>query len=80
MMNENMKEFDMDEVNNLIENCEWLQYVAGIPICKGEVAPCNNVIHSGKCTTLKEYFKEKENELEEKSKKALDVILENGKG
>lgn len=77
----------MDEINELIEKCEWLQYMTGIPICRGEVAPCNNIIHSGKCPTLKKYFEEKENELEEKerelkekSKQALKVILENGKG
>lgn len=61
MTNENLPEIGIDEVNNLIENCEWLQHMAGVPICRGEVAPCNNVIHSGKCDILKQYFKEKIN-------------------
>ena len=54
MMKENLP--DIDEVNNLIENCMWRKDMCGIPVCKGEVAPCNNVIHSGKCDTLKQYF------------------------
>ena len=55
-------EITQEMIDNAIENCIWRKEVYGIYVCRGEVAPCSNVIDSGKCVVLKELFRGSESE------------------
>lgn len=56
-------EITQEQIDNAIENCILRNVVFnGVYICRGEVAPCFNVIDSGKCDVLKELFRGEANE------------------
>ena len=57
----------MDEIRKLIDECYWKQDVDGIPICRGEVLPCDSVIDKGKCPILQEYFKHEKEQMRKES-------------
>lgn len=50
-------EITQEMIDDAIKNCIWRKEVHDIYICRGEVAPCVNVIDAGKCDTLKELFR-----------------------
>lgn len=50
-------EITQEMIDDAIKNCIWRKEVHDVYICRGEVAPCSNVIDSGKCDTLKKLFR-----------------------
>ena len=59
-MNNTLFEGDIEEpYERLIEECHWRKDVGGVYVCVGECRPCSNVINSGDCDVLKEYFAKK---------------------
>ena len=55
----------MNDVERVINTCKWRHCGLDIVICKLESIPCVAAIDGGKCSTLIEYFKEKNIENEE---------------
>ena len=50
-------EITQEMIDDAIKNCIWREEVQDVYICKGEVAPCSNVIDKGKCDTFKTLFR-----------------------
>ena len=50
-------EITQEMIDDAIKNCIWRKEVHGVYICRGEVAPCSNVIDKGKCDTLIKLFR-----------------------
>ena len=49
-----MPELTEEMLHEAVKKCKWRQDFNGIPICAGDVAPCQHQIESGQCTTLLE--------------------------
>lgn len=48
-----MAELTEKQLQDAIKNCKWKYDLCGVAICTGECAPCNHIIKSGRCDTLK---------------------------
>ena len=59
-----MAELTENKLQDVIKNCKWRQDFGGVAICTGACAPCNHIIESGKCDTLRKlvYESRKEDE------------------
>lgn len=55
-------EITQEMIDDAIENCIWRKEVHDVYVCRGEVAPCSNVIDNGKCDTLIKLFRGETNE------------------
>ena len=53
------------ELNKAIQTCHWRQMFDGIPICRGDCAPCYMLIEQGRCNTLKRIFEKEPFEKEQ---------------
>lgn len=47
------------ELEQAIKECPWRKDMAGVDICAGECLPCSRIIETGKCDTLIQLFKSK---------------------
>lgn len=58
-----MAELVEKQLQDAIKNCKWRHDFGGVSICTGDCAPCNHIIESGKCDTLRTlvYESRKEN-------------------
>lgn len=56
-----MIKFTDEDIQKEFNDCHFRQECAGVDICRGSCAPCTNVIESGQCAMLADYFcKQKE--------------------
>lgn len=48
-----MPKLTEEMLQEAVKNCKWRQNFQGIDICTGDCAPCQRIIESGKCDTLR---------------------------